>query len=370
MTQAIVDAIHAHQRKFDTSAWIQPRGVVEELQTLATMLDCDIEDYPRHFTYPDAPVAEYLAHLDEIRQLVAAADLHPRLEALLAAHLDRLAQRGKSVIAGDEEYSRLTVELDGLPTESLVKRGREILDQPQTQSNDAAASLSAPGAAQRLAQALTNYGLSDWRVEVSESMTARMSVNGPQRRVRVRSSASFTEREVRRLLVHEIGGHVLRWVNSTRQREPLAALPFGATIPTEEGLALWNEVRFDLADRATQRVYAARVLAAHSARTQGILAVGREILPDVGPGKAAEIAMRAKRGLTDPNNPGGATKDWSYLGGLEVVTQLAHCRPDRHRLLQGVKWSMEHLDVVDDLAGDGLLQAPELTVDLERLGVP
>lgn len=371
MTEEIVSAVNDHQRRYDTAAWIQPVEGLRHLSLIEDHLRSSADRYPHVFAYPEVPVQQYLADLEPIRRMVRDAPVHPCLAEAVVHHLDRLALRGRAVAAGDAEYSRITAELDGTPPPELVLLARGILSTPLPIGNEVG-DIGASAAAAAIQGALRNYGLDTehWYVEVSEAMTARMSVNGPLRRVRVRSDAVFTRSEVARLLAHEVGGHVLRWVNSSRQREPLAGMPLGATVPTEEGLALWQEVRFALTDPHVHRVYAARTIAADIARSEGILAVGRSILPLVGPRKAAEIAMRAKRGLRDPNAPGGATKDWGYLGGLQMITRLAQEQPDSLPLIQSVKWSAAHLDAVRELAGLGLIEVEQLLQpDMALLGI-
>jgi hypothetical protein len=246
--------------------------------------------------------------------------------------------------------------LDGTPPPDLVATAQDLLQTTATPVSEAPAYLDAPAAARLITQVLRNLDLPDWRVEVSDITAARMSVNGSLQRLRIRQGALFTPTEIRRLLVHEIGGHVLRWENSRRQPVPLAAIPFGCISPTEEGLALWLEEQAGVDSPELRRIYAARTVAVHLSQTQGVLSVARTLAPLVGVTQAAEIALRCKRGLTDPNAPGGWPKDWAYFGGAAMIRQLHDYDPGAVALLRGVKWSAEHLPACQALADEGLLE--------------
>lgn len=94
-----------------------------------------------------------------------------------------------------------------------------------------------------------------------------------------------------------------------------------------------------------------------SARTKGLLGVGRELAPLVGPRTAAEIAMRVKRGLSNPNAPGGLTKDHGYLSGLRVLERLD---ADSIGLLRSVRWPIGALPALRARRAAGSLIGPSM----------
>jgi hypothetical protein len=234
---------------------------------------------------------------------------------------------------------------------------------------DPAETVSAAELRQRMQRALTAYGLDTWRAIVEPNMSAQASVNGPQRLARVRAGARFSAVSADRLLAHEIGGHVLRWANAWRQPEAWLAVPLGRGVPTEEGLAVWREVEFAVQSIDQLTVYAARVVAVDAAQRLGLAEVARLVSPYVGTRRATEIAIRTKRGLGDPNHPGGQTKDWGYLAGLATMADLAARDPAGLALLAGVKWPVEDLEVVADLRQQGRTIQPALLPDPDRLGL-
>jgi len=277
------------------------------------------------------------------------------LRPLATSYLDAREARVRAISSrNDDVYTATVVDLDGLPSPDLVTEALAILETAPPQP--APATISSVAAAAFVRKSLARLGLNEWSVEINDQMSATMSVNGPRSRIRVRAETTFSAETLRRLVVHEVGGHVLRWKRSAEQPEPLARLAVGRTTPMEEGLALLGEQQQGVLDDHVLRTYAARVVAVDTAMSTGILGVARRIAPYVGPSVAAQTAMRVKRGLRDPNRPGGSTKDWSYLGGLRMCERMAKEAPEDIAILRGVKWGADCLPVARILAAEGRLR--------------
>lgn len=363
--QQLAAAFRDFDKAHQWNPWVQPVDVPQHLERLQqAIVDDRVSDYPHLFTYPPPVLGAYRADLNDLRTLVEHSEgaLPPALRDLVAEHLRRLEVRAASFEGGPDDFTRIAGMLDGTPPPDLIATAWDVLQNSAEPVSEGPADIDAQAAAQLISQALQNLDLPDWRVEVSDATVARMSVNGSLQRLRIREGALFTQAEIRRLLVHEIGGHVLRWENSRRQPTPLAAIPIGCTSPTEEGLALWLEEQVGVASPELRKVYAARTVAVHLSQTRGILAVARTLAPLVGVPQASEIALRCKRGLTDPNAPGGWPKDWAYLGGSSMISQLNDHDSGAVGLLRGVKWSADHLPVCQSLADEGLLRSVPLDI--------
>jgi hypothetical protein len=373
--QQLAAAFRDFDKTHQWNPWVQPLEVPRHLERIQqAMIDDRVSDYPHHFAYP-APVLDlYRSDLDDLRTLAqhSEADLPPALRDLVADYLHRLALRADSFGGDPDTFTRIAGLLDGTPPPDLVTAAWDVLRSPAELVREEPADIDAPAAAERIAQALRDLDLTGWWVQISDATAARMSVNGSVQRLRIRQGALFTQTEIRRLLVHEIGGHVLRWESSRRQPTPLAAIPIGCNSPTEEGLALWLEEQAGLNSPELRRIYAARTVAVHLSQTQGLLTVARALAPMVGVIQAAEIALRCKRGLTDPNAPGCWPKDWAYFGGAAMIRQLHDQDSQAVALLRGVKWSADHLPACQSLADEGLITPvpvdPSLLFTLSRQG--
>lgn len=331
------------------SRWTTPLDLAGHRHHVDRYLEEGRSIYRERFVYEPFPFDE---HLSATHQLVPLADqVDPRLRHLLGDELGRRADRcAAHATADDDVISQALATLDGLPSTPLVQEAERILARPV--EPDEPAMITSAEAAGRVEERLTQVEVPGWRVELADNLAASMTVNGPRKLLRIRRSATFSEPMVRRLLVHEIDGHVARWEAAQRQPEPLAAIPMGRTVPTEEGLALWREQQAGVLSPHMMRTYAARVIAVDHARDNGLLAVVRRLLDHNLPRVAAiDVALRTKRSLHDPNGPGGTTKDWGYLGGLHLINEVAAADlADVHRLAQ-VKWATEQLPVIRELLG-------------------
>lgn len=340
--------------------WTTPRGVAAHRARVTELIHSGREAYPEPFEYPIVDADAVRALCDDVDK--SAVDIESPSSLLrVGAHVNRV-RRLVGSLAGDDdtEWAVTASELYGLPTRETRAAATRLLSAPE---DHAEPHPRPPDLRGMVESALGAYGLG-WQVKVSRSMAAKMSVSGPTNTVRIREGVEVSPLQARRLVVHEIGGHVLRWENSRRQEDPLLAVALGDTTPTEEGLAVLLEQEFGLHDVHQLRVYAARVLAVDLAQERGVIGVARHLAPLVGAASAAEIAVRVKRGLRDPNAPGGLTKDHGYLSGLLAVQGQ---RPETIELLRSVKWPIDALADLAARRARGELAAPVYVADARLL---
>jgi hypothetical protein len=95
----------------------------------------------------------------------------------------------------------------------------------------------------------------------------------------------------------------------------------------------------------------------------------RELEPYIGQDEAIDIAIRVKRGLRDPNEPGGLTKDHLYLTGTDTVSRTLAADPAAYQLLMATKWPVELISVATGLKESGELSDPNYLPDERRLGI-
>lgn len=369
-TEALTRALTALDATADITRWTTPIGVARHRAAIREAIMQSDETYLASFSYPDPGPGLDTAKLalaeaeSELRRLGPhpAASLVEGHLALMTGWFAAIASRR------DDAYTLASIAVHGLPTPEIVATAGEQLTHPAPDANDSSDPIDTPAFVAQLTRALTAYGLSHWTITLRETMAARVSVNGSEHRISLRADYQFQRHEVTRLVLHEVGTHVLRRANAEAQPEGMAAHALGDTVPTEEGLAAWLEDWGGCHDENLRRTYAARVVAVDRAQHGGILEVARELAPYVGITQAAEIALRVKRGLRDPNHPGGLTKDHGYLTGLQLISKVVHDRSNVP-LLFATKWPVASLPAVRELVADGRLVMPALVPDLERLGL-
>ena len=171
----------------------------------------------------------------------------------------------------------------------------------------------------RLEAALGERGLGDWRVEQDTVMAARVLVDGAKRLLRVNPAARFRERDVERLVVHEVDVHAMRADNGMRQVLHCFQTGLPGSLATEEGLAMVSEIH---AGHSAPGVLARQVdvvRAIDLGRRLGFRPLHAQLSDELGPGLAWGICLRIKRGLARPDRPGVYAKDSVYLKGHELV---------------------------------------------------
>jgi hypothetical protein len=272
------------------------------------------------------------------------------------------ARESVAVIASrnDDRFVEWATRKHGRPSpNSLVSARSAVLDNGIS-TPPAAEELDSRALAEMLQAALRVNGLQDWIVRVSETQIAAVSVRSLDRIVSVRSDANFTTFDAARLMVHEVGTHAFRAANAHGQPEPYAVLGLQNSTSTEEGLAAWHEAQLGVSSRTVTHRYAARLIGAELARESGIVDLTHALAELVGIDDAVAIAIRAKRGLTDPNRIGGFGKDQAYFCGLEKVQAHLTSHPEDYVLLMATKWPLEMLEQARELFANRRLSSESL----------
>lgn len=256
------------------------------------------------------------------------------------------------------EITAETIHSHGIPSPELVEKARGILETTAPESEDK--NIPAHDAAEKLSSALVNAGLSDWIVELKQPMNARMMVRSVEKKVFVREDASFSEDSIKRLMVHEIGTHVFRYINGERQALKLLKLGLIGYLDTEEGLATYHEKYFGIQDITALQTYALRAIAAHLSLTSSfheIFVHLSQYSSDLD--QIFDIVTRAKRGFIDTSQVGGHVKDQVYLMGFLNISEYLSLYPQDHSILMCGKVSLAMIEKLRELEHHQLLVPPQ-----------
>jgi uncharacterized protein (TIGR02421 family) len=157
------------------------------------------------------------------------------------------------------------------------------------------------------------------------------------------------------LLHHEVGTHVLTYVNGAAQPLRQLALGLAGYDELQEGLAVLSEYLVGGLDPLRMRLLAARVVAAHGVE-QGaeFVETFRTLSAEHGFSKAGawDIATRV-------HASGGFTRDLIYLRGLVGLIELLRGGQPLEPLYVG-KIARRHIPVIDELRHRGVLRDPPL----------
>ncbi|MBW3002926.1 DUF1704 domain-containing protein [Candidatus Woesearchaeota archaeon] len=244
---------------------------------------------------------------------------------------------------GTPKFTKYCIKVYGKPSTSLLKKARELIELPILKEKN---KLTPDKYIPMLQKALEDDGLKDWRIKKVNGLGSSAYVNISDKTVMLRRGQNFSENYVKRLIVHEIGSHVLRAENGIKQQLKIFSSGFPHYMATEEGLAVVNEERRQLLDNETLKKYAGRVIATDMALRHPFSEIYTYMLKYFPRMTAYKIAMRAKRGISDTSQPGGCTKDHVYLKGYLMLKKFVKKGGDLNKLYYG-KISLESLPMVE-----------------------
>jgi uncharacterized protein (TIGR02421 family) len=248
----------------------------------------------------------------------------------------------ESIGNDDSRVRDLTSEIYGWPSDSVVRYAKKLL--LESSREDVRLNVSSEEVSKSLRDLLSRLGLNDWRVKYVKKWLTTTKHN---KKICVCKKRTFSEGDVKRLAVHEVGVHAARYANGYLQRLKIFIYGFPDFLKTEEGMATYFEELTGNSSINVFRNYAGRVIA--------IDCLHREkdfrdcYLELVGYGFSFEdswnLAVRVYRG-------GGFVKDHVYLEGYLMVKRFAEEGGDFKKLYVG-KVGIEDLEFVDELLGKG-----------------
>ncbi len=245
---------------------------------------------------------------------------------------------------GTPSLTLASLGLYGKPSQELVTKAKKILDTLPTERNGVKSSNISN--IKNFLEAIINYGF-NWDVR-QKDMLVGASFNITKRIVYINKNRTFTDNDIKRLIIHELGTHIMRAENAKKQRLNLFLIGFPGYLETEEGLATYNEQRAGLLNNEILRNYAGRVIAIHLALKNPFSTTYNYLLEFFPKETAFNLTLRAKRGIADTSKPGALTKDYIYLSGKYKVENFVKQGGNVKDLYLG-KIGVEHIEIAKKL---------------------
>ena len=234
----------------------------------------------------------------------------------------------------------------GVP-DALLDVAQDILDRvpPRSRDESMRSTIDATGFALRAQAELDYYRRQSpdvlSRVEIRDDVSALTVSRG---NVLIPASAKIPLSRVDALIAHEIGTHVVTYVNGRAQhfRQLYVGLPGYEEL--QEGIAVVAEYLAGGLSRPRMRLLAARVVASrHMIEGATFVDVFREL------DRTYDFAHRTAFGITTRVfRGGGLTKDVSYLRGFLGMLDYLRDGGDYASLLVG-KFGPEHIPIIEEL---------------------
>lgn len=246
---------------------------------------------------------------------------------------------------GKEDFTYYSIKLYDKPDKKLVKEARKLMKLKKKKQK---ATISSKELVRKMRRVFLQYGV-HWKVR-EKDMVAKAAVMGSERELRIKKNEKFSDEIVKRLIVHEVGTHIMRIENGSEQPYKLFEYGFPGYLETEEGLAVVNEELNGCLNPRVLRIYAGRVLAIDKSLKYGFRETYNYLTKYFDKQLAWKLTLRAKRGLIDTSQPGACTKDLVYLKGYVDVKNYVQKGGKLENLYYG-KIGIQHIELMDKIPG-------------------
>lgn len=233
--------------------------------------------------------------------------------------LDFYRYRGNS-----DQFSKYSKLAFDIPSESLINYSQKILLEYKNNPYKADVTsmiYSGENLAECIINELKKYGY-NWEVLVLKNLSTKVTVDPELRKVYINGSKKYSEIDLKRLIVHEVGTHIVRSENGRKQPYPFFASGLAGSLSTEEGLAVYSEYKSNLLEKDTFAMYAGRVIASSLCLTKSFFEIYSYLCNFLPNDVSLYITQRVKKGLIDTSEAGGFTKDYVYLDGFVKIRKF------------------------------------------------
>jgi uncharacterized protein (TIGR02421 family) len=264
-----------------------------------------------------------------------------------------LAQTKKMFAAvGNDDFTRLSVEIFGAPTAQDARKARGILEK-LSHVVSPEKNCSAKAFARLLEKRIRKLGIA-MDVELDASMATKVWVDGVSRGIHLNRNALFSPQEIKRLLVHEVDVHAVRIHNGSCFPWGIFFMGAAGYREAEEGLAVYHERQLGHLYPFQEKIYAGRCLAVYLSLSHGFEYVYEALLVYFDEITAYSIVERIKRGLMDTSRPGALTKDFHYFTGPDRVQ--SYLSSGGHlQMLMGGKIAFKHASTISKLVREEMV---------------
>lgn len=271
-------------------------------------------------------------------------ELDRRLTALYDRDTQRFLYGSLQIFGGvDDALMRVALDLlDKIPARARERPGRGRVD----------AEAFAARAREEIEHFRNRFPEARSAVEITGAVTGLMVSQG---KLLISRDLSIPESRLEALIQHEVGTHVLTWINGKAQPFRLLDAGLAGYDELQEGLAVLSEYLVNGMSAPRLRLLAARVIAVrHMIDGASFVETFKELDRnwELSKESAFSITMRVYRG-------GGLTKDASYLRGLMSVMEYIRGGGQIDPLLVG-KIGADHVPVITELLRRKVLREPPL----------
>lgn len=247
-------------------------------------------------------------------------------------------------------FTSKSIHLYGAPDEELLRIALEEIKHMPNSFPDAGKILPIKEVKKIFEQAIEDYGLKGWSVKIKDEMVSD-AIAGKSNTILIRSDARFTGDRLKGTVAHELETHAFTAMNGALQPYKIFQRGLADYLITEEGLAVYNQDQTESSETIKKYWPASSVIGIYTAMHGSFVDVYEEIMKhDFGADRAWQVALKAKRGLSDTSKPGAFTKDFVYFKGYRMILDYVKKGGGLKDLYYG-KTNLNDLDIVKKVKG-------------------
>lgn len=343
-------ALYKLLRQFELLAYVNPMNTAREQKRF---INNKFSEPPR-FKYSPIKINSYELKqaLGSLRtQDISDVSIRHLYESVINSYFDKIDLLSS---LNTEKFLYNSLRYFGRPDRKDLKNAQYLLHLPAIPSEPKRMPrISVEKAMELFEVAMKQYGFKG-KIEMSKKVISQVMVLNSKKTILFRPDARFTEKEVKALIEHEIGVHMVTTQNSALQDLKVFNLGLPVNTKTQEGLAILAEylsgnISLKRLKKLAQRVVVVDMMCngADFIECFNYLHYDQGLIS----AEAFTITTRIFRG-------GGFTKDYLYLAGFVEILKAYDQGKDLKPLLVG-KTSMDFYTTLSEMIERELIYGPK-----------
>jgi uncharacterized protein (TIGR02421 family) len=309
-------------------SYTNPTNLDEERKKFFTALE-NGEKYNPIFTYtPRNPIYSYFTispafntYKNELKEILTGIKQEENTLSLIYERkiLDLFDRMELIRSVGTQNFSGNSESYYGTVDYPTLKYAKELLEKKIDEEKEI---IHFDHAKRTIGEFLKKKKL-PYKVVQRESTSSKFAVNIRTKEILISKDVSLSTNSLKRLIAHEIEGHIYRYENGLKQPYNIFARGLSKeTLETEEGIAVIVEQAQGINIDAQLKEYSGRVLAVDTASKKSFYETFEELTKYFPKEQAFNLTLRAKRGSWRQDEGGAFTKDILYLKGMLSVQEF------------------------------------------------
>jgi len=305
--------------------------------------------------------------LKELSSLKIVSDIDPRISNFYIKLIESKKNSSNLMhgVGNNELVTELSLKKYGSPSSKLFRNASRVLRGKLDKYDVVDADKISKGEVLNYDQidevfrvVFESLKLSDWTISPSKNISKNaVRVGIKRKQIFVDPNITRSEYKLKKLLIHEIGTHVLRSHNGFKTGfSALGNANLPSYLDIEEGLASWNEESMGYLTDNWLKKKAGLVWAIFLGEGMTFRQLYNALSGNFLKYSAWDIVYRVKRGLGDTSYSGIYAKDIVYFRGFRRVKAILEKDPTMYEKLYAGKIDFKQTKWVDD----GLLKKPEI----------